>query len=587
MGLRGKSLLSRLEALQRQVKTMRAGGKLKAALERFERDAEAARFHLKQGQEAPMIVAVMGGTGAGKSTLVNRLLGREISAASFRRTFTSGAVAVVPATSALPEGWLGVPHELAQAGEIVRGKADVLTVVKDAANADVESGKESQVLAPERLAALPILVDTPDLDGDQPLHHAQADRVFRWARGVVFLVTPEKYQMTELRPYYRLAERYALPAVHVMNKCETSEMLVDFAKQRGADDMEGIYAIPRDDAAYEPPPQANLAALRQTLERLRPEADWEKGIVHRLSDLAGRFNDEVIEPMRRGRREADALAAALRAMGADGSAAVGVDVNPITRQLRQRLRQRSVLYLMGPQRVLDRVRQAPILLARLPRATWDVLIRGKTPKLEEPAPMEPGEAGVPDFPQLLRDQFIQLFSRIDDAVRSSEVGNRWISEDELGWAASRIDPAEAGKIADEELAQLKEWLQQRWNATPRDTRLLQSLVRRLPGGNQVLRWTETAPYLLTIVLAAHGALFGHLDLAVLGGYSLVAWIMERMSNEVASRTRLANTRIERRFADLAARQIRDSAKWINRQVPSLAAINQLERLAGELAQVAQ
>ena len=54
-------------------------------------------------------------------------------------------------------------------------------------------------------------MDTPDLDGDQPAHHAQADRVFRWAEGLVFLVSPEKYQMTELLPYYRLARAMTCP----------------------------------------------------------------------------------------------------------------------------------------------------------------------------------------------------------------------------------------------------------------------------------------------------------------------------------------------------------------------------------------
>jgi hypothetical protein len=194
---------------------------------------------------------------------------------------------------------------------------------------------------------------------------------------------------------------------------------------------------------------------------------------------------------------------------------------------------------------------------------------------------------VPDFAQLLNDQFTQLLSRIDDAVRSNEAGSRWIEAGDSDWRSSRIDPAEAGKIAEQELADLKEWLQQRWNATPRDTRLLQAIVRKLPGGNQVLKWTETAPYLLTIVLAAHGALFGHVDLAVLGGYSLVAWIMERMSNEVAARTRLANSRIERRFTELAGRQIRRSIAWIDGRVLSRSAIKQLERLANELADAVQ
>ena len=73
-------------------------------------------------------------------------------------------------------------------------------------------------------------IDTPDLDGDQPLHHAQADRVFRWAQAILFLVTPEKYQMTELVPYYRMAARYGLPAIFVMNKAEEQIVVDDYAR---------------------------------------------------------------------------------------------------------------------------------------------------------------------------------------------------------------------------------------------------------------------------------------------------------------------------------------------------------------------
>ena len=49
--------------------------------------------------------------------------------------------------------------------------------------------------------------------------------------------------------------------------------------------------------------------------------------------------------------------------------APGVDVNPLTRALQRRLQQRSVLYLIGPGRILDRVRQVPMFLARLPHLT--------------------------------------------------------------------------------------------------------------------------------------------------------------------------------------------------------------------------
>src|SRR4029434_4763620 len=92
----------------------------------------------------------------------------------------------------------------------------------------------------------------------------QADRVFRWADAVLFLVTPEKYQMTELLPYYRLAQRYSVPTICVMNKVEERAVLEDYAQQSRAT----VYAIPRDDAAYEPPPEHNLNALRQTISNV-------------------------------------------------------------------------------------------------------------------------------------------------------------------------------------------------------------------------------------------------------------------------------------------------------------------------------
>src|SRR5687767_5999276 len=83
----------------------------RSAIDRWRADAAALRFHLgrhKPGQ--PVILAVLGGTGTGKSTLVNRLLGANLSAASFRRTFTAGPVALCHTPDVVPDRWLGVEH---------------------------------------------------------------------------------------------------------------------------------------------------------------------------------------------------------------------------------------------------------------------------------------------------------------------------------------------------------------------------------------------------------------------------------------------------------------------------------------------
>ncbi len=526
-------------------------------------DAGALRFHLASTNTDKPITTVIGGTGTGKSTLVNRLVGHTVTAASFRRTFTSGPVAVVSSPGDLPGNWLGVEHLSAGRGETPRGQNGAVVVVLD----------------PQSPATL---VDTPDLDGDQPANLAQADRAFRWAQRIIFVVTPEKYQMTELIPYYRLAHRYELPAFFVMNKCEEPQVLDDFLRQLGDrnwPDAE-VFAIPRDDAAYEPPAEENLDALRAQLQS--PIAtESTTGLSNRVADVVARLNDQVVAPLRERRRQIDQLCDALHAME---TPALGVDVNPITEELRRRLQQRSVLYLVGPQRVLDRVRQVPTLLARLPRATWDWVMRGNVPAdLADPK----GAAGTnqpPDFVATLSEQFTVVRSRVDDVVRSNPAGAKWIAEDAEAYQQAMMDPATAGLIASEELEQLREWLEKRWNATPRDTRMLQALLKHLPGGQKLTKLAEAAPYLLMIALIAHHALFWHIDLPVLGGYTLITWLTERISNEVSNHTRSTNRRMDQRFERLAHEQIQRICAWMERQAPSVREIEKLERLMNELAE---
>jgi hypothetical protein len=563
MGIR--SLEKSLESLDAKVGALRVA---LPAIDRWRGDAAAAMFHLRPRSQRPMLLCVLGGTGTGKSTLVNRLLEANLSAASFRRTFTAGPVAIAKSAGDVPENWLGLQRARVEAGDLpARGQNDALLIV--------EAGNE--------ILSHAVLVDTPDLDGDQPVHHAQAERAFRWAEGILFLVSPEKYQMTELLPYYRLARRYALPALYVMNKCETAEMLEDYRRLVSADgDEVTVFAVPRDDAAFEPPVQINLGSLRQAISAMRVPDDSarEAGVRVRVTDLLGRLRDQITTPLRGRRRDVDLMVSALRAMEAPPP---GVDVNPITEQLQRRLQQRSVLYLIGPGRVLDRVRQVPGILVRLPRSAWELVMHGKTSL--NPAVAAEGDSAsreVPDFNAALTDQFAIIQSRIDDVVRSVPSGSKWMSDPSANYALSKTDPAGAGKIADDELKDLKEWLQKRWNATPRDTALLLKLLSHLPGGKKLTQWSEAAPYLLALIVAAHHAFFWHTDLVILGGYSVAAWLTERLSNEVASRTRQANRNIAARFENLARDQIRRSIAWIESQAPRTAEIESIEAKADEL-----
>jgi hypothetical protein len=283
--------------------------------------------------------------------------------------------------------------------------------------------------------------------------------------------------------------------------------------------------------------------------------------------------------LRERRLIADRLAGALLGMETPG---VGVDVNPITQQLRQRLQQRSILYLIGPQRMLDRLRQAPGLLARVPRVAWDYLRTGEV-SASSFAPSGGGKPGEPpDFHAILADQFAVVQSRIDDVLRSSPAAASWIGDpiEGIEYAKERFEPAVAGKIADEEITDLRGWLDKRWDATPRDTKIVMSLLKYLPGGQHLTSLTEAAPYLLTLALVIHHTFFG-MDLVVLGGYSLATWLTEKISNEVASRTRSANQRISDRFTRLVHEQIERTIAWLDQRAPSMKVLAQLDGLVEE------
>jgi hypothetical protein len=254
----------------------------------------------------------------------------------------------------------------------------------------------------------------------------------------------------------------------------------------------------------------------------------------------------------------------------------------MTQQLQRRLQQRSVLYLIGPGRVLDRVRQVPGMMMRMPRTTWDFLFPRQQPKGKEIVEARPGEA--PDFRQGLIDQFVIVQSKIDDILRESPTGQRWLDQAGESYAVSKIAPEKAGVIADEELAELNAWLEKRWNATPRDTAMLMKLLKHLPGGEKLTNWTEAAPYLLAAYLVAQHFLLG-MDVVVLGGYTLATWITEKISNEVSGRTRAANRTIADRFTALTHEQIRRTCDWLSQQAPSEAELSTLEAAADHLAAV--
>ena len=328
---------SELDSLIRRLAALPLADTQKAAAGRVHSDLAAAAFHRTRAAGDKPIVALVGGTGVGKSSIVNRLIGADVTATSFRRTFTAGPVAIT--NDDLPAGLFDLPHVDAEvAGEPPRGQADRVVLVRRS----------------DALLARLTLVDSPDVDGERPDHHAVADRIFRWADAVVFVVTPEKYQMTELQPYYRLAGRYGVPKLYVMNKADSTAVVDDYAallRRSGVLDPT-VRVVPRDDSTWHPPAD----------QLLRPEdlilapGVTPTGQKQRVFDATARAADQVLQPLLDLRQAIDGVVGSVRAFAGD---AIDVDVHPLTQQLQHRMRDRSVLYLIGPQRILDRVRSVP------------------------------------------------------------------------------------------------------------------------------------------------------------------------------------------------------------------------------------
>lgn len=556
-------LISILATLRNDVAALdRGSASPKASIERVLAEMAALTFHAEPGGEV-ILVSLIGGTGTGKSTLTNRLLGagaNEVTASNFRRTFTAGPVAITRRMDRIPSEWTGL--RLVPAPTLpARGQDASLVVVEHA----------SPLL--ERI----VLLDTPDVDGDQPSHHALADRAFRWSQVVVFLVTPEKYQMTELLPYYRLAQRYGVPTLFVMNKAEDRGVADDFEKQLKASGFEAprVFIQPRDDSTFTPPERQSIADLRHALETIQraPTNLWDRGLKARAQDVGSRVNDQVLEPLRSLRKQADNAINALREMRAAES---GVDVDPMTRQLRKRMQQRSILYLMGPERMLERLKSAPAMLAKLPRSTFD-LFRGRKSDAADPEESAASKTELPNFPAMVADQFSIAQEKIADVLRAqcpAMSGDEW-----------RIDKAQAAGIVDSEIESLRLWLEERWNKNPRDTAAILKVVNKLPGGERLTKLSESAPYLLVIAAGLHHMAWGGLDLLVIGGFSLAAWIGDKLNDEVAARTREVNSNIDRRFAELVRQQSNRAVAWLNEQIPSAAALDataaHLDDLVGE------
>lgn len=254
------------------------------------------------------VLALAGGTGVGKSTLLNAIAGAVVSAASARRPTTGEPVAWVPATRARDLSallsWLGVKHVREHKGD---GLDDLA------------------------------VIDLPDFDSIAPEHRERVDALLPRVDAVVWVVDPEKYKDDLVHGRYlrEFAPRLRRQIV-VLNRSDlltaddvirVSEDLRAQLSRDGAGDIEIVATHARDGAAgiteLRRWLESSIEAKRVIASRLGAEARAAAGELAVRAGVADGAPAPVIEPARRER----ALASVAR------SVLAVVDVSGLERQI--------------------------------------------------------------------------------------------------------------------------------------------------------------------------------------------------------------------------------------------------------------
>jgi len=249
------------------------------------------------------VLALAGGTGVGKSTLLNALAGEEVSAAGARRPTTAEPVAWVPADKRAELAdllvWLGVTHV-----------------------------REHHA---ERLGELAVL-DLPDVDSVAAEHRARVDALLPRVDAVAWIVDPEKYKDDVFHSAYlrawapRLARQVViLNRADLLSPEDLARVRDDMRAQLSRDGLnEATVAVARarDGAAGVDEVrrwlESGVDAKRVIAERLAAETRVAAGDLAARAGIVAGQAASLVDPARRERATTDVSRAVLALLDVPG-----------------------------------------------------------------------------------------------------------------------------------------------------------------------------------------------------------------------------------------------------------------------------
>jgi GTPase SAR1 family protein len=226
----------------------------------------------------PILICIIGGTGAGKSLLFNSLTGSKFSEVGVKRPCTKGAVICCPAASVHILKNLGTVRAIDETTRIVTSDQENLRNI--------------------------ILVDTPDFDSVEKDNLIISNRFFVLSDVILFVASEEKYADLLGRNVLRRSLNWGKEIGVILNKALTEAAFQDFSqslkKELGEFKLvkiariEGIPEIL--DSAVEIEPLVSLISQFKSLKKTRELRTLE---LHRLrSNLLTSLNTTAVELQR-------------------------------------------------------------------------------------------------------------------------------------------------------------------------------------------------------------------------------------------------------------------------------------------------
>ena len=301
-------------------------------VEAFEAQKAKAAERLKHGTTLT-VVAIAGATGSGKSSIVNRFAGTELTKSSVRRPTTSATHAVVWGESDAGPllDWLEIPH-----------RYQVETEPDDPLNGLV-------------------LLDLPDHDSTAFEHRIEVDRLVELVDVLIWVTDPQKYADAALHlGYIQPLASHAGILRFVLNQVDRLEdggasVAADFGRLIADDGIAGARPLPVSaltGAGFEEFTQLLVDAINaRNAALVRVEADLSevaKGLISNgtLADPQGKLADQLISSLSDAAGAEEAAEVAARHHKRQASLAMGW---PFTRWVR-RLAKKPLADLPGPGR---------------------------------------------------------------------------------------------------------------------------------------------------------------------------------------------------------------------------------------------